>query len=374
MSNDRFLNSYTKPRTPDHSQGFFQTGQGGRPVVLPPISSFNSTLPLTVPSYPPQCTPRSSPARYEVNHQVLYNYSAEPATSYPFYDTHERYPASSQNCNYTSRTSPPLVAHPADNRKLPQLSTSNGGGWSTTPYMTTTSYQSGSNIRSPTASYPGLYGYPQTNQGSNYTYLPTQEHSHVQIPTMLPSAYNTDPYGYSDPSRSEHHRSSSPYGRSSSHAVPTSTTPPPVSPTTPEESTIKKKRKRADARQLKVLNETYNRTAFPSTEERLALAKELDMTARSVQIWFQNKRQSMRQTNRQSSTMGSSSSQPFSVSGQDPLEELEHSPMGYGNPLTAAEVQYASRQSPDTSRLPHVSVSSSQRRVRHEEPEHRKYY
>lgn len=151
--------------------------------------------------------------------------------------------------------------------------------------MTATSYQSGSGIRSPTASYPGLYPYPQTTQGGNYTYFSTQDHGHIQIPSMNPSAYNTDPYGYSDAPRSEHHRSSSPYGRSPSHGVPTSTTPPPVSPTTPEESTIKKKRKRADARQLKVLNETYNRTAFPSTEERLALAKELDMTARSVQIW-----------------------------------------------------------------------------------------
>ncbi|KAG6903069.1 hypothetical protein C0995_006256 [Termitomyces sp. Mi166 len=345
MSNDRFMHSHTKPRTPDHSQGFFQTGQGGRPVVLPPISSFNSTLPLT----------------------------AEPASSYPFYDTHERYPTSSQNYNYTPRTPPPLVAHPPENRKLPQLSTSSGGGWSTAPYITT-SYQSSSGIRSPTASYPGLYAYPQTTQGGNYTYLPTQDHGHIQIPSMNPSVYNTDSYGYSDVPRSEHHRSSSPYGRNSSHVVPPSTTPPPVSPTAAEESTIKKKRKRADARQLKVLNETYNRTAFPSTEERLALAKELDMTARSVQIWFQNKRQSMRQTNRQSSTMGSSSSQPFSVTGQDQLEELEHSSMGYGNPMTAVEAQYASRQSPDTSRLSHVSQSSSQRRVRHEEPEHRKYY
>jgi homeobox protein YOX1/YHP1 len=56
-------------------------------------------------------------------------------------------------------------------------------------------------------------------------------------------------------------------------------------PSDPSEPTIKKKRKRADARQLEVLNATYNRTAFPSTEERAALAKQLDMSARSVQIW-----------------------------------------------------------------------------------------
>jgi homeobox protein YOX1/YHP1 len=52
------------------------------------------------------------------------------------------------------------------------------------------------------------------------------------------------------------------------------------------EPSIKKKRRRADARQLEALNSTYNRTAFPSTEERTQLAKDLDMSARSVQIWL----------------------------------------------------------------------------------------
>jgi homeobox protein YOX1/YHP1 len=61
--------------------------------------------------------------------------------------------------------------------------------------------------------------------------------------------------------------------------------PAPLVSSTLEEPTVKKKRKRANAAQLKILNETYNRTAFPSTEERIALAKMLDMSARSVQIW-----------------------------------------------------------------------------------------
>ena len=51
-------------------------------------------------------------------------------------------------------------------------------------------------------------------------------------------------------------------------------------------STIKKKRKRTDARQLKALNEVYVRTAFPSTEERQQLARDLDMSAQRVQIWL----------------------------------------------------------------------------------------
>lgn len=59
----------------------------------------------------------------------------------------------------------------------------------------------------------------------------------------------------------------------------------PTSVLTTDEPVIKKKRKRADAAQLKVLNEVYARTAFPSTEERAELAKKLDMSARSVQIW-----------------------------------------------------------------------------------------
>lgn len=51
------------------------------------------------------------------------------------------------------------------------------------------------------------------------------------------------------------------------------------------EPSLKKKRKRADAYQLRVLNDVYARTAFPSTDERNALARQLDMTPRSVQIW-----------------------------------------------------------------------------------------
>ncbi|KAF8475300.1 hypothetical protein DFH94DRAFT_654582, partial [Russula ochroleuca] len=50
-------------------------------------------------------------------------------------------------------------------------------------------------------------------------------------------------------------------------------------------STIKKRRKRANARQLEALNRVYARTAFPSSEEREQLVRELDMSARSVQIW-----------------------------------------------------------------------------------------
>lgn len=49
---------------------------------------------------------------------------------------------------------------------------------------------------------------------------------------------------------------------------------------------IKPKRRRADANQLRTLNATYDRTAFPSTEERAELARKLGMSPRQVQIWY----------------------------------------------------------------------------------------
>lgn len=58
-----------------------------------------------------------------------------------------------------------------------------------------------------------------------------------------------------------------------------------------EEGKVKPKRKRANARQLEVLKRTFKQTPFPDSDVRRRLAKELGMTPRSVQIWFQNQRQ-----------------------------------------------------------------------------------
>lgn len=57
---------------------------------------------------------------------------------------------------------------------------------------------------------------------------------------------------------------------------------------------LKAKRKRANAYQLDVLNRVFDQTFFPSTELRAELGKQLGMSPRTVQIWFQNKRQSIR--------------------------------------------------------------------------------
>jgi len=59
---------------------------------------------------------------------------------------------------------------------------------------------------------------------------------------------------------------------------------------------VKPKRKRASRQQLEVLRGTFQQTPFPASEVRRQLARELGMTARSVQIWFQNQRQLARNT------------------------------------------------------------------------------
>lgn len=62
---------------------------------------------------------------------------------------------------------------------------------------------------------------------------------------------------------------------------------------------IKAKRRRANAKQLEVLNRVFDRTFFPSTQMRAELGRQLSMSPRTVQIWFQNRRQAMRTRERQ---------------------------------------------------------------------------
>jgi hypothetical protein len=55
-----------------------------------------------------------------------------------------------------------------------------------------------------------------------------------------------------------------------------------------------KKRNRLTPSQLEVLNNVFANTCFPSAEVREILGKQLNMTSRAVQVWFQNKRQAHR--------------------------------------------------------------------------------
>lgn len=199
---------------------------------------------------------------------------------------HERYsPQPSFPIQYGSRSTPPPIPNPGDSRRLPPLATSSpppGERWPQHSFMPSSNYAA-QNIRSPTATYPTpnhhfmQYG---SNQANAYPYQLPQDHvglsTHATFFDEMTRS-NSPPFR---PTGSSHHGHVTAH-----HPPPQSLTPPPISPTTAEEPTVKKKRKRADANQLKVLNEVYARTAFPSTEERLALAKQLDMTARSVQIW-----------------------------------------------------------------------------------------
>jgi homeobox protein YOX1/YHP1 len=145
------------------------------------------------------------------------------------------------------------------------------------------------NIRSPTASYPHAYASYAQHHSDTYSY-PVQDprDAHHAIASLGHQSQVTQvgppPCDRMISSRPDG-REPSPYPRNQ-HTVSAPTyDPSPTSVVAPEEPTIKKKRRRADANQLRVLNETYSRTAFPSTEERAALAKKLDMSARSVQIW-----------------------------------------------------------------------------------------
>jgi len=61
---------------------------------------------------------------------------------------------------------------------------------------------------------------------------------------------------------------------------------PPASDISSDHLPPKKKRKRADSEQLRVLNEAYARTAFPTTEERQELAVKLNLAPMTVQIWY----------------------------------------------------------------------------------------
>jgi len=204
-----------------------------------------------------------------------------------YYDTTDnRYPNQTPYYqSYPSRASSPVPESGVESdRRLPPLSTSSSmtrdERWGTPSYSVVSSTalpNASGGIRSPAASYPHSFTYSNPNPAASYPGfdMPMTDVRHsVQSQSIHQTPGSVLPTDA---------RSDSSYGRPPN---PSSYNSPPISPTSAEqEPTIKKKRKRADAAQLKILNETYARTAFPSTEERQALAKELDMSARSVQIW-----------------------------------------------------------------------------------------
>lgn len=66
-------------------------------------------------------------------------------------------------------------------------------------------------------------------------------------------------------------------------------------PQEPHKKTYKKRiRTVMTTLQSKTLRNAFKRNHFPSTDAREELARSLGMSARSVQIWFQNQRQQVR--------------------------------------------------------------------------------
>ncbi|KAJ7134380.1 hypothetical protein C8R44DRAFT_976986 [Mycena epipterygia] len=135
---------------------------------------------------------------------------------------------------YAPRSAAVAPGHQSDLRRLPPLSTTPALGcderWASSYPAPAFNASPNTHIRSPPASYPASYttAYPAANL---YGY------HHVNDPRSL-------------------------YGQGSSHVSPP--TPPPVSHIGRDVPAVKKKRKRA---QLRVLNKTYARTAFPPTSE-----------------------------------------------------------------------------------------------------------
>ncbi|KAG1770475.1 hypothetical protein EDD22DRAFT_68861 [Suillus occidentalis] len=349
---DRLFSNLSKARKSppggdSQNIGFFQTGQGGR-TVLPPLSSAFPTSPSSVPNYPSYSQQRSSPGKSDHSSS---SYGQWPATvtvapqHSSYYEHYDRYPQAQPYPSYPSRSSPTIPVDSHGSRKLPPLNMPDryqGSYGAVAPLVSNYG-----DIRSPTATYPTEYA-PYPNQTSySYPPVPDPRHHSSQLPSMHHSqqmSVGMYPSERGMPTQVEAH-GPSPYARGSMTNSALTQEPAPMMDN--EQPAIKKKRKRADAAQLKVLNETYARTAFPSTEERAELAKKLDMSARSVQIWFQNKRQSMRQTTRQSSTSVSTPHQPFSMSSQ--TDEVSHTSFGGSNisPTSVSHSSYIPRSSQD---------------------------
>jgi homeobox protein YOX1/YHP1 len=220
--------------------------------------------------------------------------SRQAQSSLPYYEQpDQRYLSQAPIPSYPSRSFPLPQSDPYSSRRhngpvsvSPPITRDDR--WQPNPaYPTTGQVQVSGNVIPSSGAYATPFDQYAAHQSASYSYPAISDARVIphEIPPvnpmhMVPSnmdrnmAYRVDTRG------------DSPYARN-----PSSVSPPNYmqqSPSTPvsEEPSVKKKRKRADAAQLEVLNETYNRTAFPSTDERAELARKLDMTPRSVQIWY----------------------------------------------------------------------------------------
>ncbi|KAF8606112.1 homeobox-domain-containing protein [Ceratobasidium sp. AG-I] len=135
---------------------------------------------------------------------------------------------------------------------------------------------------------------PADPSSSPHAYLPyaelDQHGSRAFVRTAEPLSRVVETPQFIVPSSRVPRAEPSPYSPISSQSATSPASDPSQLPTE-----TKPKRRRANAAQLSLLNDTYSRTMFPTTEERAEIARRINMTPRQVQIWFQNRRQASRQ-------------------------------------------------------------------------------
>lgn len=224
-------------------------------------------------------------------------------TNYAPFEIDPRYPTQTSHSPYPMRQSPgipagqeslrrPTMAINQPIRDDPWAAESIGSSYPANFALSAAVPETG-NFHAP-SSYPMNYDSPYHSTGHQSSYPPlhnptldTRHHQHAQHSMHYPEvhahphSHRTSPNEWAggNPQRIDTHLVS-PYARGTRDQMSHSPQEP-----SPVEMPVKKKRKRADAAQLKVLNDVYARTAFPTTEERLELAKKLEMSPRSVQIW-----------------------------------------------------------------------------------------
>jgi len=212
-----------------------------------------------------------------------------PSYLYPSYP-HPQYPdtrhSSGQTHGSFNRTSPSPNA--AEHRRLPPLNPRDGWSYYASHHdmqIPQSQQPSGDAMRSPQAMPSSLVSSYQQYQSLASAAYPGHSFSRGTIPTTAAVNSSYPQYSHASLNRtmpSSRNSTQHPYSRDDPHITRLNIELPPH----PQAEPVIKKRKRSDARQLDVLNATYARTASPSTEERAALAKQLDMSARSVQIWL----------------------------------------------------------------------------------------
>jgi len=204
-------------------------------------------------AFPNDDDPRLQSYSYPAPQQVPQPYQSyrDPSTSY------SNHPPTLPPINVSGN-------HPRDER------------WQQNPYGgTSATNRVPDTVFSPDASYPGAsYQYP-TQHPTHGMLSDTRFSLPINTSTSSPGTVRRGPSLVERTTTRGSAHTTSPYSRH-----------PPASDISPDHPPPKKKRKRADAEQLRVLNEVYARTAFPSTEERQELAIKLNMTPRSVQIWY----------------------------------------------------------------------------------------